>query len=207
MADDENERDDDSNEEEESSSDEADEREESEESDESDEPEEEVAAAAEQAKARDEARAKPKAKAADHDEDEEEEAGDHDGAASDVGTLGIERWVQFAFVVFSVVVVFLTDKIATLAWTYFSEPDSNIVLGGAVIIGILTGFGLYRYKKINVLAHDVANELAKVTWPSRQETWYSTVVVIVASVIMASYLGAFDALWSAFTDLIYSYSA
>ncbi|MBZ0118832.1 MAG: preprotein translocase subunit SecE [Sandaracinaceae bacterium] len=86
-------------------------------------------------------------------------------------------------------------------WT---DPDRNVVLGSAAILGIVSAFALYKQKKVNSWAHEVAGELAKVTWPTRKETWYSTVVVIVTSLIAAAYLGAFDALWSAFTDLIYS---
>jgi preprotein translocase subunit SecE len=50
---------------------------------------------------------------------------------------------------------------------------------------------------------EVVGELSKVTWPTREETYYSTIVVIVTSVLAAVYTGIIDALWSAFTDLIY----
>ena len=121
-------------------------------------------------------------------------------------SLGLERWVQFAFVVLAGVTFFLSDKLIAVVWTYFSEPDATIVTGIAAIVGILAGYLLYRHPKVRPLADEVAGELSKVTWPSRRETWYSTVVVIVASIIAAVYLGAFDTLWSAFTDLIYATS-
>ena len=50
----------------------------------------------------------------------------------------------------------------------------------------------------------MVGELSKVTWPTRDETYYSTLVVIVTSVIAAVYTGAFDAVWSAFSDLVYN---
>lgn len=121
-------------------------------------------------------------------------------------TLGIERWVQFGFVLIAGVTFFVSDKLITLIWGYFAEPQEMIVSGAAAILGILTGYIGYRHPKLNPLAHEVAGELSKVTWPSRQETYTSTVVVIVTSIIAAAYLGAFDALWSAFTDLIYTTS-
>ena len=40
-------------------------------------------------------------------------------------------------------------------------------------------------------------------WPSRKETSASTIVVIITSIIAAGILGAFDAVWSTITDLIY----
>lgn len=121
-------------------------------------------------------------------------------------TLGLERWVQFAFVAVAGLTFFLTDKLITFLWNFFDEPDSTLVTGTAAVLGILTGYLLYRHPKVKPLADEVAGELSKVTWPSRRETWYSTGVVIVTSIIAAIYLGVFDSLWSAFTDLIYATS-
>lgn len=35
-------------------------------------------------------------------------------------------------------------------------------------------------------------ELRKVTWPTKQQLWYSTVIVIVVTAISAAYLGLVD---------------
>jgi preprotein translocase subunit SecE len=127
-------------------------------------------------------------------------------ATAEPKTLGLERWVQFGFVVLAILTFFLSDKLINFVWGYFAQPQSAMVTGISAIVGILTGFLAYRHPKVGPLAHEVANELSKVTWPSRRETWYSTVVVIIVSIIAALYLGVFDALWSGFTDLIYSTS-
>jgi len=37
-------------------------------------------------------------------------------------------------------------------------------------------------------------ELKKVTWPTRQQVWYSTLVVIVVTFIVSAYLGLVDML-------------
>lgn len=149
---------------------------------------------------------------ADEEEDEEEEEEDSSsddgaGAAGDGGSfvksLGIERWVQFAFVGLAVLTFFVVDKLVTLIWDYFAEPISLVSSAAGAIVGALTGFLLYRHPRVNPLAHEVAGELAKVTWPSRKETWYSSVVVIVTSIIAAVYVGLFDAAWSWITDQIY----
>lgn len=121
-------------------------------------------------------------------------------------TLGLERWVQFAFVTIAGLTFFLGDKLITFIWEYFSEPQPLIVTAAAALLGIATGVILYRHPKVRPLADEVASEMSKVTWPDRKETWYSTVVVIVTSILAAVYLGLFDTLWSAFTDLIYSTS-
>ncbi len=135
-------------------------------------------------------------------EDEAEAA----GPAGELKTLGLERWVQFAFVAAAIVTFFLVDKLINLVWGYFAEPNTTIATAAAAIVGILTGFILYRHPRVNPLVHEVAGELAKVTWPTRQETWYSTGVVIITSIIAAIYVGLFDAAWSWVSDLIYSTS-
>ena len=37
-------------------------------------------------------------------------------------------------------------------------------------------------------------ELNKVTWPTKQQLWYSTVIVIVVTLIASAYLGLVDLL-------------
>jgi preprotein translocase SecE subunit len=127
------------------------------------------------------------------------------------GMLGIERWVQFAFIAFAVVAFYVSDRLIAFGWDQIAsrwasvpQADPTIVSGTAALLGILGAFLLYRHPRVNELAHEVVGELSRVTWPTRDETYYSTVVVIVTSVIAALYTGVFDALWSAFTDLIYN---
>ncbi|MDH5672102.1 MAG: preprotein translocase subunit SecE [Myxococcales bacterium] len=117
--------------------------------------------------------------------------------------LGLIRWVQVAYMVFALFSLWLFDKVATIAWGMFAEPDSNVVTLGAAVVAAALTLHLYRHEKINRLTHDVVGELSKVTWPSRDETTNSTVVVIITSIIAALILGGFDAVWSAITDLIY----
>ena len=39
---------------------------------------------------------------------------------------------------------------------------------------------------------ETAQELKKVTWPSKNELWQATVVVIVTTFLMAGYVGVID---------------
>lgn len=126
------------------------------------------------------------------------------------GMLGIERWVQFAFIALAAVTFYLSDRLIAFGWDQLAanvssipQPDPTVISGVAAVIGILGSFMLYRHPRVNELAHEVVSELSRVTWPTKDETYHSTVVVIVTSVIAAIYTGVFDALWSAFTDLIY----
>ncbi len=48
------------------------------------------------------------------------------------------------------------------------------------------------YKKLKNFLRDVTSELKKVTWPSRPEVTNTTVVVIVATVVIGFYLFFWD---------------
>lgn len=117
--------------------------------------------------------------------------------------LGPERWVQFTFIAIGVAVFFLADRLTTLVWGNWAEPDPAIVSAIAAATAILGTFMLYRHPAVNQLADEVVGELSKVTWPTRDEVWVSTIVVVATSVIAAVYTGVFDAMWSALTNVVY----
>lgn len=50
---------------------------------------------------------------------------------------------------------------------------------------------------------EVRSELVKVDWPSRQETYKLTVVVITISVVVAVFIGGFDALFLKLSTLLW----
>ncbi|NCQ59392.1 MAG: preprotein translocase subunit SecE [Myxococcales bacterium] len=124
--------------------------------------------------------------------------------------LGIERWVQFAFIGGAFGLFWLLNHAIFGAWDTLadyadlaSDPSDTWSTAAAAVLAVVTGIVLYRHPKTSRFANLVASELSKVTWPTRQETWAQTIVVVVVSVIAAVILGVFDAGWSALTDLIY----
>jgi len=125
------------------------------------------------------------------------------------GMLGIERWVQFGFIGGALVMFWLLDNMLGRIVEFVARkanmatPNPTLVTAAAAIVAIVAAAGMYRHKKIGKFAREVAVELANVTWPTRQETYSQTVVVIIVSIIAAIILGVFDAAWSAVTDLIY----
>ena len=125
------------------------------------------------------------------------------------GTLGIERWVQFAFIGIALLLFWFIDHLASDVAGFaaqkldFSTPNPTIVTAASALVAMLGAVALYRNENVYRFARAVAVELTHVTWPSRQETWSNTLVVIIVSAVAAVILGAFDAAWSAVTDLIY----
>ncbi|NCC58853.1 preprotein translocase subunit SecE [Aminithiophilus ramosus] len=57
--------------------------------------------------------------------------------------------------------------------------------------------------KILDFVREAKAELKKVTWPGRQQVWYSTLVVIAVTFMVAAYLGVVDVLLTAvFSSLV-----
>ncbi len=51
--------------------------------------------------------------------------------------------------------------------------------------------------KLFVFFREARAELKRVTWPSRQQVWYSTLVVIAVTFLVAAYLGIVDVILTA----------
>jgi preprotein translocase SecE subunit len=119
------------------------------------------------------------------------------------GTLGIARWVQFAFIGVGICAFWLLDNLIYDIWDGFREPDPNLVTTIAAVAAVVGTIAAYRRPKYKTFVTEVSVELAKVRWPTRLETRSQAVVVVIVSIIAAIILGAFDAVWSAVTDLIY----
>ena len=47
-------------------------------------------------------------------------------------------------------------------------------------------------EKLKTAFREARAELSKITWPGKQQIWYSTLVVIFVTLIVAAYLGIVD---------------
>jgi preprotein translocase subunit SecE len=133
-------------------------------------------------------------------------------SSKQVKTLGLLRWIQMTFVAAAVFLFWLLDKTVVLLWKLASDtwtmlPEVDrvsiyLTVASGIIAALITR-ALYANEKLNRLSHDVIGELVKVSWPTRDEVYVSTIVVIITSIISSIILGVYDAIWSAVTDLIY----
>jgi preprotein translocase subunit SecE len=144
----------------------------------------------------------------DETEEESEAALDAEAEAAAEGgagkrTLGLERWVQIGFMVVAMLLVWLSGNLINAIWFAFADPNEAVVSAVSVLAGLLGAIALYRYQPANSLANEIADEMSKVSWPTRKETSNSTVVVVVTSIVAALMLFVFDTIWSAVTDLVY----
>jgi preprotein translocase subunit SecE len=164
------------------------------------------AAAQPEAKAELAVRANPVADETKDDKDEEEE----DGAAP--VQLGYQRYVYAAYMAGAMVAGFLAAKIGHAGWyrlgqwkPEFGEPKDELIYPIAGVIGVLAALYYWRKPEARQYADEVAEELSKVTWPSRKEVTNSTTVVVFTTVFATVFFALMDRFWSFVTDKIYTF--
>ena len=81
------------------------------------------------------------------------------------------------------------------------RPSFTFVVG--VFIGIAVVMRIFRNPEIRKWSDDVALELSKVVWPSRETVTNGTIVVVVASALATVYIGLLDRFWGFVTTLVY----
>jgi len=131
--------------------------------------------------------------------------------ARPTGTLGVERWVQFAYAACAIALAWFLIKSSNAVWTMLAdsvdavpEPNATVIAVGSGLVAFIAAVIAYRSKRIHTFVLEVCVELSKVAWPTRKETWSQTIIVIIVSIIAAIILGVYDAVWSHITDLIYN---
>jgi preprotein translocase subunit SecE len=126
--------------------------------------------------------------------------------------LGYQRYVYAAYMAAALLIAFLTAKIGHVAWyrlgqwkPQFGEPVDDILYPAAVVVGILVTLYYWRKPEARQYANEVAEELSKVTWPSRKEVTNSTTVVVLTTLFATVFFALMDRFWSFITDKIYTF--
>ena len=124
--------------------------------------------------------------------------------------LGHTRYVYAAYMAGALAIAFLFSKIGHAAWFRLSqwkpelgEPKDELVIAGAVVIGAGTALYYWRRADARQYANEVAEELSKVTWPSRKEVTNSTAVVIATTLAATVFFALMDRFWGFVTNLVY----
>lgn len=157
-----------------------------------------------------EVRAKADSKT-DEGEKAESEAEADDAAGTPV-QLGYQRYVYAAYMAGALLVAFLVAKIGHVAWyrlgqwkPEFGEPKDDILYPAAAVVGIAIALYYWRKQDARQYANEVAEELSKVTWPSRKEVTNSTTVVVLTTLFATVFFALMDRFWSFITDKIYTF--
>ena len=122
-----------------------------------------------------------------------------------------ERMVNMAFVTAAMMMWILTAHLVAGGFDLF-RPEWDIGIIGrefrlsnlvGIAVGVLGGIALWRNEQLFSLAHEVAGELRKVTWPSKTETRLLSIVVVVTTVLVSAVLWAYDAVFGAVTRTLF----
>src|SRR5262245_17447843 len=105
------------------------------------------------------------------------------------------KWTYLMFAVGGVLVTYLLYMGVQWGWEYLhtsdfageyvSKPNTMLISLMSLALGGIAAAGALRNERLVELAGEVTSELRKVTWPTREETFAATIVVIV-TVIVAS---------------------
>jgi preprotein translocase subunit SecE len=165
----------------------------------------------------DEAEVRGKRDKADRAIDEEAEAEASEGTeevGEDVAPmqLGYQRFVYAAYMAGALLVAFLTAKIGHVGWyrlgqwkPELGEPKDELLYPAALVVGIAVSVYYWRKQSARQYANEVAEELSKVTWPSRKEVTNSTTVVVLTTLFATVFFALMDRFWGYITDKIYSF--
>ena len=110
--------------------------------------------------------------------------------------MGPNKYIHLTFAVGILLAAFLLFKTGDWVWSYFAKPNELLLQAVALGMGVVAGVVAYRNERIYAVAVDVIRELEKVALPTRKETYYATIVVIVTVFISTVILSTFDAIWS-----------
>lgn len=118
------------------------------------------------------------------------------------------RYVLLAFVVGAFLSGWVVQAAMVSLLAQLEYPDTRLL--GVVSISALTGLlagaatfgGLLSNREAKRFTDEVVGELARVTWPSREETLRATTTVVVTTLMVAALLGVYDLFWKNLADLI-----
>jgi preprotein translocase SecE subunit len=110
--------------------------------------------------------------------------------------MGPNKYIHLAFAVGILLLSFLVYKTGDWIWSYFAKPNDLAMQGVALLCGVVGGLVAYRNERVFATTSEVTRELEKVTWPTKKETYYGTIVVLVTVAIATLILSVFDIIWA-----------
>lgn len=134
--------------------------------------------------------------------------------------LGAARYVHAAFFTAAILAAYISAKVIVVIWGLLAEwPDAvravpqlvqfdeekreNVAFVMGALMSVVAVIQIYRKEGIRTWADEVAAELTRVTWPTRETVMNGTLVVVVASMIATVYVAILDRFWGFLTNLVY----
>jgi preprotein translocase subunit SecE len=130
--------------------------------------------------------------------------------SSSPAQLGTGRFVYAAYFAGAIAVAFIVSKVADFAWfklqnykPAIGEPRDEILMPVSAIVGTAVAVYCWYRTRTRQLAEEVATEMSKVTWPSRDEVTNGTFVVIVTTIVSTVFFALMDKFWGFVSNLVY----
>lgn len=118
-----------------------------------------------------------------------------------------KKWVDITLGLAGLAVFWIIfNTINTLVSVFNVNLLSNSPVGVDVLGGLLAGVVVFivlrKNAKVFLFTEEVINELSKVTWPVRKETFVSGAVVLVMVGIASLIMSLFDSVWGSLAQKI-----
>jgi len=114
-------------------------------------------------------------------------------ASNEEGKKWIQTSVAIACILLGYVLISFFEKLAEwFALETMIPYFFGITQGVSVVIAAATYFFIFKNPKSSDFLTNVYQEILKVVWPDRQQTWRHTIVIMIAVTIMGFVFGFFD---------------
>ena len=113
--------------------------------------------------------------------------------------LGVQKYLYTGYFVAACVVAFLTSHLVEAVW----PGHENIASPIGAVVGLVAMVIAWKNIRLRTLAMETIEELAAVTWPTKDETSTATVVVLATTAVASVVIFAMDRFWNWITDVIY----
>lgn len=113
--------------------------------------------------------------------------------------LGVQKYLYTGYFVAGCVVAFLVSHLTEAVWAGHEDTANGI----GVVVGIAGVIAAWKNVRLRTLAMETIEELAAVTWPSKDETTTATIVVMITAITAAVVIFVMDRFWNWITNAIY----
>ncbi|MFH1017601.1 MAG: preprotein translocase subunit SecE [Pseudomonadota bacterium] len=113
--------------------------------------------------------------------------------------MGSERkWILLSYVFVAVLAAWVLNRLLMtgVQIAHIRNPMVMGVMPTTMVLSFaamaIAAYFYFRQEKVNTFSSEVVQEMKKVSWPPRKNTYASTLVVLVAVIIAAGILGFYD---------------
>jgi preprotein translocase subunit SecE len=111
-----------------------------------------------------------------------------------------QKWVNLTFVAASLLLAYIVFAMATKFSVVFDIEGrirnlDKLLMVASAVVGIGMFLGLNKSNLANTFMNETVSELAKVTWPTQDETLKATIAVLIAVTICGVLLWLMDNAW------------